>query len=146
ADAGLEPSLLAGSKLADRYLTKAPTRPSTDKLAVSVTASPPPTGKTFALVPDKLNEPDVRGALAACWTAYQKEALSVTIGVKVAYIASDYEDEPGAFAVKLDPPAGLAAGSPEAAADACVRQVVEPALKSLRLADAFATRLTITVK
>ncbi len=70
----------------------------------------------------------------------------VSANLKVTYLASDYEDEPGAFAVKLEPAAPPVAGSPEAAAEACVRQVAEPALKAARLADAFATKLTITIK
>jgi len=71
----------------------------------------------------------------------------VTIGYKSTYTPSEYEDETGSFGVKIDPPSGLAAGSPEAAADQCVRSVVEPALKDLKtVRDAFATKLTITVK
>jgi hypothetical protein len=150
ADAGLDPALLAGNKVADLYLTKAPTRPSADKLTVAVTPSPPLPAKAAAALTEKFNDPDVHAGLAACWTAYnaasQKEALTATIGVKATYIASDYEDEPGAFAVKLEPAAGLAAGSAEATADACVRQLVEPALKALKLSEAFATKLAITIR
>lgn len=150
ADRGFEPSLLSANKLADLYLIKAPSRPSADKLVVTVDASPTPTGKTFALIPEKLGSAELRPGLVTCWEAYsaaaKKDALSVALGIKAAYIASEYEDEPGSFAVKLDPPSGLAAGSPDALADACVRQVVEPALKGLKIADAFATKLAITLK
>jgi hypothetical protein len=150
ADAGLDPALLAGNKIADLYLTRAPTRPSADKLTVTVTPSPPLSAKAAAGVTEKFNDPDVHAGLAACWTAYnaasQKEMLAATLGVKVTYVASDYEDEPGAFAVRLDPPAGLAAGSPEAAADACVRQLVEPAIKALKISEGFSTKLAITIK
>ncbi|HEX4416879.1 MAG TPA: hypothetical protein VH165_03225 [Kofleriaceae bacterium] len=150
ADAGLDPVLLGSNKVADLYLTKAPARPSTDKLTVTVTPSPPPTAKTYTLIPDKLGEAELHAGLVACWTAYsdaaKKDTMTVTIGVKSAYIQSEYEDEPGVFSVKLEPPAGLAAGSPEAAADTCVRQIVEPAIKGLKISDAFATKLAITVK
>jgi hypothetical protein len=150
ADAGLDPTLLGANKLADLYLTKPPTRPATDKLTVAVAAVPVPAGKSYALIPDKLAEPDLRGALIACWDAYNaashKDGLSVAIGLKVSYLASEYEDEPGSYAVKLDPPVALPAGSPEAAGDACVRQVVEPAVKGLKLSDAFATKLSVTIK
>ncbi len=149
-DVGLDPVLLGASKLADLYLTKGPVAPAADKLTVTVAPTPVPTGKTYALIPDKLGEPEVHAALVACWVAYntatKKDTLGAVIGLKASYLASEYEDEPGTFVVKLDPAAGLAAGSPEAAADACVRQVVEPAIKSLKISDAFATRLALTIK
>lgn len=150
AEAGLDPALLAGPKLADLYLTKPATRPAAERLTVTVAPAPAPTGKSFALIPEKLAGPDLRSPLVACWTAYNaqshKDALTVTIGVKSSYIASDYDDEPGSYAIRYEAPAGLPAGSPEAAADACVRQVVEPAIKALKLADAFTTKLAITIR
>jgi len=150
ADAGLDPVLLGANKLADLYLTKGPARPASDKLTVAVTANPMPAGKTYGLIPDKLAEADLRAALVACWDAYStaahKDTLAVSLGIKATYVASEYEDEAGTFSVKLDPPGALPAGSPDAAADACVRQVVEPAVKTLKIADAFATKLTVTIK
>jgi hypothetical protein len=150
AEAGLDPVLLGAPKLADLYLTRAPVRPSTDKLAVTVTPSPAPTGKSYPLIPDKLREADLHGALVACWEAYnaasKKDAMTVTIGVKSSYIASEYEDEPGTFVVKFEAPVALPAGSPEAAADGCVRQILEPAIKGLKITDAFATKLAVSVK
>ncbi len=150
ADAGLDPVLLGANKVADLYLTKGPARPSTDKLTLTITPTPMPAGKTYALIPDKLNEPELRSALVACWDAYnnasKKLALTVTIGVKSSYLASEYEDEPGTFVVKIEPPVALPPGSPEAAADGCVRQVVEPAIKALKLGDAFAIKLAVAIK
>ncbi|HUJ62989.1 MAG TPA: hypothetical protein VLX92_31010 [Kofleriaceae bacterium] len=147
ADAGLDPLTLGRNQLADVYLSR-PVAPALDKLTVAVTASPQPGGKTYALIPDKLSGPDVKPALVACWQAYHndahKDVMAVTIGLKVGYIPSEYEDEAGTFVVKLDPPSGLS--GPEQAADACVRAAVEPAIKGLALRDAFTTRLTITVK
>jgi len=149
-EAGLDPVLLGAGKLADLYLTKAPLRPATDKLTVSVTPTPMPAGKSYPQIPDKLNEAELHRALVACWEAYstqtRKDALAVTIGLKSIYAPSEYEDEPGTFSVKLDPPVALPAGSPDAAADACVRQIVEPAIKAVKLSDAFTTRLAITIK
>jgi hypothetical protein len=150
ADAGLDPVLLGANKVADLYLTKAAARPPVDKLTVTVTPSPAPTAKSYGLIPDKVNEAELHAGLVACWDAYstatKKDTMTVAIGVKASYIASEYEDEPGTFVVKLDPAAGLAPGSPEAAADACVRQIVEPAIKGLKITDAFATKLAITIK
>lgn len=148
ADVGLDPLALGSPKLADVYLTRGPGKPSTDKVAVTVAATPPP--KPFASINDKLGEADLKAALISCWEAYngasKKDVLVVAIGVKVAFFQNpDYEDE-GGYATKLDPPVAMAAGSPDAAADACVRAIVEPALKDLKLHDAFTTRLAITIK
>jgi hypothetical protein len=149
AEAGLDPVLLGANKIADLYLTKAPQRPATDRLSVAVTPTPQPTAKSYPLIPEKIAEPELRGALVACWEAYhaasKRDALTVAIGVKSSFIASDYDDEPGTFVVKLEPPgAGLA--GPEAQAEACARRALEPAIKSLKLNDAFATRLAIVIK
>ncbi len=149
-DAGLDPLALGRTQLADVYLTGAAAGPSTDKLAVTVTASPTPTGKTYQAIPDRITGADLKPALVACWTQYnaasKKDALAVTIGLKSSYSA-EYDDEPGVFSMKIDPPSGVAAGSPEAAADQCVRAAVEPALKDLKeVRDSFQTKLTITVK
>jgi hypothetical protein len=137
------------SSLADVYLTRAPQKPNTDKLQVSVTANPQPTGKTYQLIPDKLGEPDMKSALVACWDAYNaathKVTLAVSVGIKSQYIPSEYEDEAGTFSTKLDPAVAMPAG-PVASADQCVRAAVEPALKGLALKDAFTTKLTVTVK
>ncbi|HEY4241120.1 MAG TPA: hypothetical protein VGM88_14960 [Kofleriaceae bacterium] len=145
ADAGLDPTLIASPKAADLYLTKGPAKPATDKLAVTITPAPAPTGKSYQLIPDKLAEPANHDALVACWTAYnqatQKDTLTVNVAVKAAYIPSEYEDEQGLFVVKVDP---AAAGAP--AEETCVHGVVEPAIKGLKLTDAFATKLAITVK
>ena len=148
-DAGLDPVLLGASKLADLYLTK-PARLSTDKVAVAVQATPAPTARSYPMIPDKLGQAELRTGLVACWAAYSaaahKDALTVTVGLKAVYTPSEYEDEPGVVAIKFDPPAAMAAGSPDAAADTCVRQLVEPAIKGLKLSDAFATKLAITIK
>jgi len=150
ADAGLDPVLLGANKLADLYLTKGPSRPAADKLIISVAPTPTPTAKTYALIPDKINAPELRTALLACWDAYatatKKDTLTITLGVKSAFIPSEYEDEPGTFLIKIDPAAPQPPSSPEAAADTCVRQVLEPAIKSLKLTDAFTTKLAVTIK
>jgi hypothetical protein len=150
ADVGLEPSTLVRTQPADLYLTRAPQRPAADKLAVTVTASPPPTAKTYQGVPDRIMAPDLHAALAACWDAYntatKKDTLAVTMGVRSGVADSGYDDVPGQVFVRLDPPAaGMAAA--DAAADTCVRAAVEPALKTVdSVREVFATKLTITVK
>jgi hypothetical protein len=151
ADVGLEPLTLGRTQLADAYLTHAPQKPSTDKLQVTITPTPPVDKKTFPLVIQRLSDPDMKTAFIACWDAYnaasKKDAMTVSIGVKWAYYQNpDYPDDPGNFAGKLEP-AGAMPPGPDATADQCVRAAVEPALKALNtVTDSFATKLTITVK
>ncbi|HEY1557951.1 MAG TPA: hypothetical protein VGF94_24145 [Kofleriaceae bacterium] len=149
ADAGLDPLALGRTQLADVYLTRAAT-PETDKLQVTVTASPQPAGKTYQGIPDAITAPPLKGALVACWQAYNaathKDAMAVALPVKAAYIPSEYEDESGVYTLKVDPAATMPPG-PEASADQCVRAAVEPVIKDLKtVRDAFQTRLTIAVK
>lgn len=143
ADAGLDPLLLGAGKTAERYLTKQPAGPATDKLAVTVTPQPQPTGKGWPKVPEAIQA--LRPALVECWTqhnaATKKPELAVTIGLRVAYVQNpDFEDE-GAFVTKLEAPGPGAGGE-----DACVRAAVEPALKALKLNENVNTKLTISVK
>ncbi|MDB4955527.1 MAG: hypothetical protein JWO36_3096 [Myxococcales bacterium] len=150
-DAGLDPLTLGRTSLADVYLTRAASGPSTDKLTVTVTATPVPAGKTYQGIPELIGGAEIKNALVACWTTYnaasKKDAMTVSMPIKSGYIPSEYEDEAGVYTMKIDPTAGLAAGSPDAAADQCVRSVIEPAIKDLKtIRDAFATKLTITVK
>ncbi len=149
-EVGLDPLTIGRTALADSYLTRAPSTHSSDKLTVQVTANPPVTGKSYQAIPNRLDEPDAKGGLVACWQAYNaaahKDAVSVVIGVTVKYTPSEYEDESGVYTTKIDPPVALPPG-PDASADACVRAVVEPAIKDLKtLRDAFAAKLTITIK
>lgn len=146
AEAGLDPLLVGGAKLADRYLTKGPAKPSSDKLGVTVAAVPQP-AKSFAAMTDALTAQ--KAALVSCWEAYnsasKKPVMAVTIGVKSGFVQSEYEDETGAWVLKLEAPTAPA-GTPEQAADACVRQVLEPALKAAKLAESFNSKVTVTVK
>jgi len=148
-ESGLDPLTLGGGKLADTYLTKAPQKPSSDKLTVSASASPATASKSYALVSAKLVDPELKAPLVACWDAYnaasKKDTLSVTLPIKVGYTASEYEDESGSWYTKLGAASSSLAG-PEAAADTCVRGVVEPALKTLKFIDGFDTKVTITIR
>jgi hypothetical protein len=142
-DNGLDPQLLGGGKLADTYLTKRAAGPATDKLAVTVTATPQPAGKNWPKVPEKLSG-DLKSALIACWTqnfaATKKEELTVTLALKVAFASSsEYEDEGGWF-TKIEP--NPAAGD----AETCVRTVVEPAIKALKLGESINSKVAITIK
>jgi hypothetical protein len=107
----------------------------------------PQPAKSFAAITDALNAQ--KTALISCWEAYnsasKKDAMAVTIGVKSGYAASEYEDEAGVWVLKLDTPTATA-GTPEQAADACVRQILEPSLKAAKLAEAFNSKVTVTLK
>jgi hypothetical protein len=149
-ESGLDPLALGRTQLADVYLTRGPSKPASDKLQITVTPTPPIDKKTYPLIPERIQQPDLKAALIACWESYnsatRKESLSVTIGIQSKYYPSEYEDEPGKFTTKIDPAIAMPAG-PEASADQCVRAAVEPALKAVAgIRDAFATKLTITVK
>ena len=136
---GLDPLLLGAAKTADLYLTKAAARPSSDKVAVTVTADPQPK-KSMAAINDKLTAADIKPGLVACWEASKKDSIAVTIGVKSSYVLSEYEDVPGTYTVKIEPPTSADA------ADGCVRQVVEPVLKATKMSDTFNSKITITIK
>jgi hypothetical protein len=149
-EAGLDPLALGRTQLADVYLTRAAQKPTSDKLSVTVSAAPAVEKKTYALIPDRLAQADIKAALVACWESYnqatRKEALAVTVGVASKYYPSEYEDEPGKFTTKIEPAVAMPAG-PEASADQCVRAAVEPAIRAISgVRDAFATKLTITIK
>ncbi len=150
-DSGLDPLALGRTQLADVYLTRAPAAPATDKLQVTLSTNPSvDSKKTYPMIPERIAQPDMRSALVACWEAYnkgtKKVAMAVSIPLKVSYIASEYEDEPGKYLMKLEAAPARPAG-PDADAELCVRAAVEPALKSLTtVRDAFSTNLTITVK
>ena len=116
-----------------------------------MTASPAVTGKSFPIIADKLTEADPRSALIACWQAYNaathKNAMSVTIRVDGEVHAIGVRGR-GRHLRDQDRPAGRRCRrGPMPSADACVRGVIEPAIKDLKtLSDAFATKLTITIK
>src|SRR5574338_199662 len=50
-EAGLDPLALGRTQLADVYLTRAPQKPATDKLQVTVTATPSVDKKSYQLIP-----------------------------------------------------------------------------------------------
>jgi len=144
-DAGLDPILIGADKLADVYLTKKPAAPATEKLQITVSALPTPTGKSWPKVPEAMASPALRAPLVSCWSQFnaqtRKTALAVSFGLKVGYAANpDYENE-GAWYTKFDTPPATA--SP---IDACVRAVVEPAIKDLKLHERIDSRVTISIK
>jgi len=145
-DTGLDPLLLGAAKTADLYLTKGPVKPATDKLTVNVTAAPQP-AKTMPAIVEAVGSQ--KSGLVACWETYnaasKKTDMTVHIDLKSGYVASEYDDVAGSWILRFQP-ATVPAGTPEAAADVCVRSLVEPALKAAKLAERFESKVTITVK
>jgi len=149
---GLDPAHLASGTPADVFLSLSPAAPSTAKLTVGISAAPTPSGKSWPSVTAALNASELRPALVRCWETYYNAThtpqLAVTIGVKARFQSNpDYpDDNDGRWTVTIEPPAAGLAG-PDAAADACVRAVVEPVLKKADgVKDSFQTRLTLTIQ
>jgi hypothetical protein len=145
--AGLDPALVALKEPARLYLTRAPSAPATDKLTVSVSADPVPRGKSYSLITERLAQPDARAALIPCWeknfAASQSKTLDAKLGLEVKYRPSEYDDEPGIYAVAWsNPPAAGAAAD----AQACVRAAIEPLIAPLKLRDAFQATLTVSIR
>jgi hypothetical protein len=140
---GLDPNQIGRPQLADLYLTRAPSKPATDSLQAAITADPPPKGKTWSLIPERLGQSDAKSALVACWeknfAATQSKELNVKLPLEVKYKASEYDDEPGTYTVNWGPP-----GS--GAADTCVRAAIEPLVQPLKLRDAFTTTVQVVLK
>ena len=149
--AGFDPAHLASDKPADRYLSNAPAGPSTDKLKVTATASPPTSSASFAAIADRVAQPDLRGALIACWQKYadatKTQSLTVSLPIKSAYADSGYDDEPGSFSVKLDPLTGANPYDSQAEANVCVRAAIADAVAHVSgIKDGFQTSLKITIE
>lgn len=146
-EVGLDPAAL-GPKLADRYLTKAPQKPALDKVTIAFAAIPPTSAKSYAVVAAKLEAAELRPGFLACWDAYtaatKKEGLAAALPLRVAYVRGEYEDDPATWVTKLEAAPGL--DGADADADACLRKVVEPALKGTKFVDGFQTKLAITIK
>ena len=138
SELGLDPLLLGGKQI-DVYLTKGAARPATDKLAVTVTANPPVTGKGWAKI-ERLGV-DLKPALIDCWVkhnnATKKPDLAGSVTVKVGFADNpDYEGE-GAWYTKVEP---------EGADAACVHAAVEPVIKKLKLSEKIDSRVTFTIR
>jgi len=144
---GLDPNQIARPQLADLYLTRAPAKPPSDKVSVVVSADPMPKGKTYALIPERLGQPDAKAALVGCWERYvgasQQKELTARLGLEVKYRPSEYDDEPGTYALTWTAPAETGAA---AEAQTCVRAAVEPLVAALKVRDAFATTLTVAIR
>lgn len=144
-ESGLDPLALGKNGLADVYLTRAPGKPSSDKVSATIAATPALPAKVQTFLQGKLDEQ--KSALVGCWTTYtgtsNKDTLAVTVTAKAVFVEGDYEGE-GSFSVRVDPSPGLA--GPDAGADACVRPILEAGLKAAPREGYAATKITLTIK
>ncbi len=131
-EVGFEPAHLAVDKAADVYLSRAAATPQTEKLKISAVGDPPPAGASFSAITDRVASGDLRSALVACWQKFfdatKKQSLVVSFAMKSAYVDSGYDDEAGAFLIRLDPaPAGAPSG-PDGDATVFAPPLVEPSM------------------
>lgn len=144
-EVGLDPAHVARPQAADLYLTRAPARPKSESLAVTVAAEPPPTAKGWPDVQAAIAS--ARPALVACWEAQyaatKATTLAVTMPMRAKYKVDPlYPDDGGKWVTGID-------GKPEAAAgeaDRCVQTAVTAAIKGVKPNGEWAANVTVTVK
>ncbi len=137
---GLDPKQIAKPALADLYLTRAPAKPASDNLTITVTADPPVVAKSFPVITDRLAAADLRGQLVSCWDKHQAGgALTARFPLKVTYKPSEFDDEPGVYKLVMDPVTE--------AASACIQAVAARALAATKgVKDKLETTLVVTIK
>lgn len=129
-EAGLDPEHLLREQPADVYLSRSPAKPSTEKLAVSVAATPVPTAKSWPAMVEAITAQ--RPALIACWernyAGRREPVLAVAVPMWSDYKPSDYDDEPGTWTTGVDPKAP----PPATDVEKCVRDAVNAAGKAVK--------------
>ncbi len=145
-DADLDPAHFVRDQPADKYLSRtgAPSKPKSDALGVTVTASPEP----------RKNWPEwsaaIQGAAPAfktCWeqsyAATKSKVLTANVPIKSSYkVDPDYPDDPGKWATGVDPKAA----PPASAAEGCVRDAVAAAVKGQKAIADWDATLTVTIQ
>ena len=150
ADAGLDPLALGRNALADVYLTRAPQKPTTDKLQVSRHREPAAGRQDLPADPRQarrarhevrarrvlgcVQRGDAQGWRSRSRSASSRRTSRRSTRTRPAGSRRSSTRRLRCRRARKPPPMS------------CVRAAVEPALKGLALKDAFATKLTITVK
>lgn len=143
-EVGLDPAHLGREQPADIYLSRAPARPRTEDLKVTVSATPTPTAKGW---PDTAAALQAASApLIACWEANYdakgEAALTVGVPMKSSYRDSGYDDEPSYYVTEIDPKAP----APASPAEACVRDVIAATVKGMRGSGSWSATVSINVQ
>lgn len=127
-EVGLEPTLLTRDEPADLYLTRAPSKPPLDALALSVSGDAKRAPSTYKTLLEALGSDDAKAKLAPCWESYWKatreDAFQVTL--PFSYRLRLHEDDPSLDKAFLELGNVDEPGDPaQAAAQNCARGVAE---------------------
>lgn len=105
-EVGLDPLLLA-TEGADKYLTKAPMRPSSDKVKLTLSSTVSTHADSFSAFQAKVGGPEARNALIKCWEQYNKDSgkdsLALTFRFKYRFVRGVYESQDGYKLQMYDP-------------------------------------------
>jgi len=133
-DVGLDPLLLARAEPGDRYLTKAPKKPPTDSLRVTITGDVRTSSRSYQTFVTQMQSPAVRDMLAPCWEQYwkatSKTSLAVTVPLKHRFYEGVYESQDGYKLVVGD--AAAPADAALAAATMCVSAAMNDFAKDFK--------------
>jgi len=96
-DVGLDPEIVGRDRPADTYLTKAPAKPPTENLTLTVAAKGnAPRSRTFSGWLETLQTPDAKAALVPCWEANWKQTnqkrLEVELDLRYSFRLDEYDD------------------------------------------------------
>lgn len=144
---GLDPELLAREQDMDRYLTKAPARPSLDALKVEATGDGRTKAGTYTELLALLGSAQVREPLLTCWESHwkatKKKELSVTLPFKYRFIRAEFvEDDRDKLSIEGGEPA---AGSPERCVYDALAGVADEFAKGKRTGNRWSADITIRI-
>ncbi len=125
-EVGLDPLLLA-TEGADKYLTKEPMRPSSDKVKLTLLTTVRTHADSFDAFQAKVGGPEARGALIKCWEQYNKDSgkdsLAMTFRFKYRFVRGIYESQDGYKLQMYDPT--VPGDAKLAAAVTCAKPIVD---------------------
>jgi len=116
-DLGLDPLLLA-QQSADLYLTKAPRKPATDSVKVTVTNDGKASGGAWEQLATAIV--GARESLLPCWSEHQKSgSLAVPLRFRNRWVTGEYEDSDRyKLSLEATPPGAASAAAQKCVADA----------------------------
>lgn len=146
-DAGLDPEHLGSGEPPPRYMTKAPSRPATDKLQVQATGDARKKVKTYNEFLALIASPNSKGGLVPCWEqnwkATKEDSLTVALSFRNKFFEGEYEEDDRYRIGAVDP--APTAGS----AQKCVYDVLvtlaEEYSKTRRPGPSWTAKITVTI-
>jgi len=125
-EVGLDPLLLA-TESADKYLTKAPMRPSSDKVKLTLSTTVSTHADSFSAFQEKVGGTEARNGLVKCWEQYNqdsgKDSLAMTFRFKYRFVRGVYESQDG-YKLQMYDPETPGDGKLAAAVN-CAKPVIE---------------------